>query len=546
MPHDSRRPIYAALARPAVLRRSPSSPSLPRLSDDAPLPELRVAVHDRSRLEWIATVPIAAPGQTHTWDITMQADIPDAMWVPHQPWNHFQVRSRLTSPRLRPGQQLVGPLTDQLRRRTLAVVHALKFETVRLQRALAAVRKRDGELRAEEAEWLGEGVLRATLQAKKGRLALLDLAQQSAQERGEVQNEVQLEATGTALSLQREVALAAEFISNQIIMLVTQLAHTLDGSATSKGRKAMGGDAAKLRTVLQQQLTDETQFRRAAGMRYAELHSHAAIDGYLQRAAQLKKHFQQAVFLEARAYMLDQRLRNWIAIAMAMVASTFYFVWQVWILNTATNAANTTFSLLVAGSIAALVYAAKDRIKEVGRDWLARRVKHGYADRVAHLSLQAHMDPKRSAFGLARETIHVTSSLQPDLLNAELGNTHLVHHLQVRERLRHTGMPVLQQQGLVGLKHVFRYDLSPLLVKLDDQPKHVLLVDKGQFKTRKATRLYLIAVSVRMQLVGSDVVAEQRGFVRLRRRGLEKFVPVRGAPSAPAATRITQPVAALG
>lgn len=544
MPYDSRH--SALLAAPSLppAQRRPSSPSLPRLSENAPLPELRVAVHDRSRLEWIATVPVAAPGQTHTWDITMQADIPDAMWVPHQPWNHFQVRSRLTSPRLRPGQQLVGPQTDQLRRRTLAVVHELKFETVRLQRALAAVRKRDGQLRSEEAEWIGEGVLRATLQAKQGRLKLLDLSQQSALRQGD-RGDGADDSRGDAMALQREVALAVEFISNQIIMLVTQLTRTLDGAPERPKRKPMAGEALRLRTVLHQQLVDETQFRRAAGMRYPELHSNSAVDGYLQRAAQLKKHFQQAVFLEANAYMLDQRLRNWIAIAMAMVASTFYFVWQVWILNTATNAANTTFSLLVAGSIAALVYAAKDRIKEVGRDWLARRVKHGYADRVAHLSLQAHMDPKRSAFGLARETIDITSSLAPDLLNAELGNTHLVHHLHVRERLRHTGMQVLQQQGLVGLKHVFRYDLSPLLVKLDDQPKHVLLVDGGQLKTRKATRLYLIPVAVQMRLVGTDVVAEQRGYVRLRRRGLERFVAVRGPQTSPAATRITQPVAAL-
>jgi hypothetical protein len=544
MPHDSRPFAHLPGPPPLTPPRRPSSPSLPRLSENAPLPELRVAVHDRSRLEWIATVPVAAPGQTHTWDITMQADIPDAMWVPHQPWNHFQVRSRLTSPRLRPGQQLVGPQTDQLRRRTLAVVHGLKFETVRLQRALMAVRKRDGQLRSEEAEWIGEGLLRATLQAKQGRLELLDLAQQGALRR-EDDSQLAGDNRGDALALQREVALAVEFISNQIIMLVTQLTRALEGAPDRPKRKPLAGEALRLRTVLHQQLVDETQFRRAAGMRYPELHSNSAVDGYLQRAAQLKKHFQQAVFLEANAYMLDQRLRNWIAIAMAMVASTFYFVWQVWILNTATNAANTTFSLLVAGSIAALVYAAKDRIKEVGRDWLARRVKHGYADRVAHLSLQAHMDPKRSAFGLARETIDITSSLAPDLLNAELGNTHLVHHLHVRERLRHTGMQVLQQQGLVGLKHVFRYDLSPLLVKLDDQPKHVLLVDGGQLKTRKATRLYLIPVAVQMRLVGTDVVAEQRGYVRLRRRGLERFVAVRGPQTSPAATRITQPVAAL-
>ncbi len=521
MPHDSRRFPPLTPLRPA------SKPKLPHLSLGAPLPELRVAVHDRSRLEWIATVPVAAPGETHTWEITMEAEVPDAMWVEHQPWNHFQVRSRLTSPRLREGALLVGPVTDQLRRRTLAVVHELKFETVRLQRALNAVRRRDGVLRSEEVEWVGEGLLRSVLRARQGRDQLLKLAIDSTE------------------AMRCEADLASEFVSNQILMMISRLTRALQGNGAASRHKPLAGDALKLSTLLQQQLVDENLFRQQSRFRYAEVRSAAGLDGYLHRAAQLKKHFQQAVFLEANAYMLDQRLRNWIAIGMAMIASTFYFVWQVWILNTATNAANTTVSLLIAGSIAALVYAAKDRIKEVGRDWVARRVKNGYADRVAHLSLQAHMDPKRSAFALARETIQVSKSLQPDLLNPELGNTSVIHHLHIRELLRHTGLPTLQQQGLVGLKHVFRYDLSPLLVKLDDQVKHVPILEHGQLHTKTATRVYLIAINVQMRLVGTEVVAQQRGYLRLRRRGLERFVAVHSGPKGAVAQRITQPVAAI-
>lgn len=487
---------------------------------------LRIAVHDRSRLEWVATVPVAKPGETHTWDITLQADVPDAIWVHHAPWDHFQVRSRLTSPMLAPGRQLVGPPIDQLRRRALAVVHQLKSATVALVKPLQVLRRTGERLSRDQADQLAAQVLQVAAETAQARSSLEDLLDddQAALARCGQHNQ-------SSDALVRELGLAEEYISNQLLMLLTRVTQSMGPARVRSQRKVVVpllGHTDIVDAVVRQALEAETAYRSARQMRWVSVKEAGEIEAFVHRAALLKKHFQQALFLDARAYMLDQRLRNWIAATMAMIASSFYFVWQIWILNTATSAASTTVSLVVACAIAALIYAAKDRIKEVGRDWLTRRVKLQYADRVAHLSLQHRMDARKTEFALARETIKVDRRTQPDPLNPALGDTQVVHNLQICERLRHTGLPLLHQQGLVGLKHVFRYDMSPLLVKLDDQRKRVLMMDAqtGKLRTRSGTRVYLIPITVQMTLVGTETRIVQRGVLRMRRSGLERFVPM--------------------
>ena len=225
-----------------------------------------------------------------------------------------------------------------------------------------------------------------------------------------------------------------------------------------------------------------------------------------------------------------RRSSFWLRLVAAMAASTFYFVLQVWVLNAAMAAGQTVTSLAIACAIAGVIYAGKDRIKDIGRDWVASKLKHGIADRVAHLSLQSRIDSRHSAFALARETIRVHKRLEPDRLNPELGRTAAVHRLHVREVLKHTGQQLLHDEGLLGMKHVFRYDLSPLFHKLDDHIKHVPVLGRdGEVHSVAGTRVYAVPVRVRVRLVagGPAVELEERGALLVRRRGLERFV--RGA-----------------
>lgn len=480
-----------------------------RYPEPAPKPFLRMNVHDRSRVEWVATVPVAPAGQTHTWEVEFEAEIADQMWVPHQPWDHFQVRTRLTSPVMAPGHRMVGPPIDQLRRRALAATHELKLAARGPLHVLEAAVRRDRILREEESAEVVR-LLRTALEKA-----------QAAREACDYLCDVRDPA------LQREQLLVDEWVSTHVILLVTRLTAALQGKRTRAGPpRPLGGDVGPVETALRDALLGEQEHRADVGIGSSIARNRHDVELFINRAAQLKKHFQQALFLDARAYMLDSRLRNWIAVVVAMIASTFYFVWQIYVLNAAMTAGSTTVSLMMAGLIAALVYAAKDRIKELGRDWVSRRLKHSYADRVAHLHLQQRMDPHRTKLALARETIHVRRRVEPDRLNPGLGRTTVMHQIHVHELLRHTGLKLLHDQGLTGMKHVFRYDLSPLFDKLDDHVKRVPVATAGGVRTLAATRVYSIPVSLRLRQVGVENPVEicERGLVLVRRRGLERFV----------------------
>ncbi len=487
---------------------------------DAPPLQLHVAAHDQSRVEWICTVPLAPPGVTQNYQVTFEFEIPDAIWVPHDAWQRYQVRTRLTSPPLRQQRQTptVGDPRDGLRMRALSVAQALRVTGRVPVKLLMDAQRRDGTLRAAEST---EAI--AGLHAALGHVVTLRvwLAAQSA---------------NNDASLQREKLLADEYVSGHVLLLLTRLRAALHARHTHKPR-LMAGASQDVLDALSAALRAEHGHRQATDMHPAAPHSPAEVEAYVNRAAQLKKHFQQALFLDVTAFMLDERLRNWIAATMAMVAAVFYFAWQISVLNAVTTGA-TTVSLALAALVGALVYAAKDRIKEVGRSWLAEKLKHTYADRIARLRLQARMDPQRSEFVLARETITVQKYLAADRVNPELGVTTAVFRLRIRERLRHTGLAQLHAQGLLGLKHVFRYDLSPLLAKLDDHEKHVPVLGPNGLTLRSASRVYLLPVIVRLSRQEPDGDRELlcvRGQLVLRGRKLVRFSPqLHRAPAATA------------
>lgn len=486
--------------------RHPETPPDPA----APPLQLRVAAHDQSRVEWICTVPMAPPGATHNYQVTLELQVPDAIWVPHDPWQRYQVRTRLTSPAPPAQHRQVSALDprDRLRLQALSVAHALRVSGREPVRMLRNARRRDGELSDDEA-----GRVNAALRQA------LQHAQQYRQART-------AEAAVTDPSLQREQALADEYVSGHVMLLLTRVRAALQTRAATRPA-LLSGASDRVIDALTEALTAEHSYRHGAQMHQPAPHTPLDVEAYVNRAAQLKKHFQQALFLDATAFMLDERLRNWIAAIMAMVAAVFYFAWQISVLNAVTTGA-TTVSLVLAAIVGALVYAAKDRIKEVGRSWLAEKLKHQYADRIAKLRLQARMDPQSSEFVLARETITVRKYLAPDRFNPELGRTMSVYQLRIRERLRHVGLPQLHAQGLLGLKHVFRYDLSPLLAKLDDTRKHVPVLGPHGLVLRPGARVYVLPVVVRLSRQDADGDHEllvQRGHLLLRGRQLVRFAP---------------------
>jgi hypothetical protein len=65
--------------------------------DSAPDVDLRLAVHDTSRLEWAVSVPLPEKG-TVDYAIEVDLEIPTHVLVGHSPWDQLQELARLDGP----------------------------------------------------------------------------------------------------------------------------------------------------------------------------------------------------------------------------------------------------------------------------------------------------------------------------------------------------------------------------------------------------------------------------------------------------------------
>src|SRR4029079_19597158 len=174
-------------------------------------------------------------------------------------------------------------------------------------------------------------------------------------------------------------------------------------------------------------LTNELRYREQHGFANADPTSPEALERYLARSSRLKKHFQEVLFLDPETFHVAERAYHWIAGFVAVVASTWAFAWQIALLNQANQSSSAqTFStgLFTLALIAGVVYATKDRIKEIGRNWMTTRVHRVWgAQRITRYQAAAHRLPGSDIAVTARESFDQGVASLPDPLNPESGAT---------------------------------------------------------------------------------------------------------------------------
>jgi hypothetical protein len=455
-------------------------------------PKLSVKLHDAARIEWIATVPLPLVGERRRYRVVFDATVDDTLWAPHQPWQHFFARSRLDSPRLEHDGNISADI-DGVRRHAQAVVHHLKETTGLVRRRALAIRRPGGRAEQELIALFNE-----RLEEARNALAQLD------------------SITGTDVAVAHEVRLAYDYGSTQILAMVTRLRRT---EPTPRVPLAHGDGPFARRLC---EVVAEEQARRAEhGYGYAVDGDDARVQAFLDRSALLKRHFQQVLYLDAKAWMVDERYGNVAAVFAAVLASSWYFIWQMYYLNAAMSSSQTTVSLLMAGAVAGLLYAVKDRIKELARRAAATWLKNAWADRFVSLRLQERMVAEMDEVAVVRETIRVAPGRRGDPLNPELGATRKVVRIELDERFESRGLERVEQLGIRALKHVFRYDFSELIRHVDDLRKRVPVLDGGDVKLLGVRRRYLVPIRVR--LFDGDArrpLIEQSGTIIIRGRKL--------------------------
>src|SRR5262249_10875879 len=155
--------------------------------------------------------------------------------------------------------------------------------------------------------------------------------------------------------------------------------------------------------------------------------------------------------------------------------------------------------------IAGLIYATKDRIKEIGRNWMTRKVHRVWgAQRITRYRAPRRRLPGRDIIVDARESFNQGVVHVPDPLNPEGGATTRITVLAYQQRGEVFPNAQLLRSGVRRVKHVFRYDLSPLFARLDDATKPVPVLDDVSRRVRfiDAPRCYRLPIKVEVEAGG--------------------------------------------
>ncbi len=468
---------------------------------------VRMEIHDASRVEWSVALPLPRAKVAH-YTINVEMDIPSNAFARHTPWDQLQSFTRLDGGVAFAVEGDVLTI-DALRRNALGVAGQLARvgERFRHQCVVAAslftrVPNRNlGETLAAEIE---AGVALA----RDARGKLVSPAETDAPE------------------LARERRLVDEYVSIRLLTLLAGAERGLGVLEESRAPHAadLVATVAETESRIADALEVELGYRGGRGFVCADPGSQASLEAYLDRASQLKKHFQEVLFLEAEVFQVAERLHHWAAIVGALVASTWAFVLQILLSKHASSSSEAVGSGLVTlALVAGVVYATKDRVKDMGRAWISGNVHRFYAQRVARYRAPARRLPGRDVVVAARESFEQRVVRKPDPLNPESGSqvpSTLIRYTHRGKVLPTTG---LAAAGVKRVKHVFRYDLSPLFGRLDDAVKQVPVLDRTTHRVRfsEAPRSYRFPIRIRVVCGGE--VQEEVAIVVLHKGGLDRL-----------------------
>ena len=467
---------------------------------------VRLEVHDASRLEWSVSIPLPA-NRRLAYAIEVELEIPANAFAPHAPWDQLQSFTRLDGAQVTSGGS--DPISiDGVRRHALAVAQKL-------------ARASDGFSR----HCLLAGSLFAVAPPRalaEGLILWLDAARATAEEARGVASAEDGEDEG----VERERDLADEYVSVRFLETLAAAERSLALLRDSKSPhvSTMRDAIATAEQRVAANLGEELERRSARGWICGDAASPEVLEQYLDRASRLKKHFQEVLFLEPETFHVAERLHHWVAAIAALLASTWAFAWQMFLAHrTPTTEAQLGSGLVLVLITGGLVYAAKDRIKEVGRSWISGNVHRFYAQRVARYRAPARRLPARDVIVAARESCGQSHTSHLDPLNPKSGASVPATTIRYAHQGTVFPRPELWRQGVRRIKHVFRYDLSPLFARLDDAVKPVPVLDPDTRRVcfAAAPRCYRVPVSIRVRC-GREWKADRATLV-LTKRGLDRL-----------------------
>ena len=433
--------------------------------------------------------PPDARHRREAYSIDVEMEIPANVFARHLPWDQLQSWTRLdgTAQTSVAGQT---PSVDALRRGAIAFAHKLARASegfsrhCRLAGAVSATAFTPESLEDGLDLWLAFAV--ATAAEARTRLAR--------------------RARGDALDIARERKLVDEYVSVRLLEMLASAERAIAALRESRSpeRRPLRGGARPHRGAASPRRSERRSLTAtpSAGSIRTPL-APASLEAYIERSSRLKKHFQEVLFLEPETYQVAERLHNWVAVFVALVASTL----GVRLADRADGPqADEDVGLRLGDPLLALIARRHLRGEgphqgdRAGLDQRQRAPLLRAARRPLARAGQAFAGAGRHRAS-ARESFDQRVVRRPDPLSPDSGATMPATHIRYVHRGTGARQAGASGRGVRRVKHIFRYDLSPLFARLDDPVKQVPVFDGATRRVAftAAPRCYRVAVRLRVR-----------------------------------------------
>ena len=279
-------------------------------------------------------------------------------------------------------------------------------------------------------------------------------------------------------------------------------------------------------TGLADALKEEMRYRRGAGFEVVEAGGTAHLERLLARMGSFKKHFERVLFLDVETYEIVSRVSGWLSALMAMLAYLWFFVWQITLERhpVALGSGMVMFAFLTA-----IAYASRERLKEVGRSWLAGRVQRMFAQRVTRYRVPSQSSKAAGTLVVsARESFSQSSAQRPDPVYPEGDITREVTLLRFSHSGKLTSPAGPDASSARQIRFVYRLDLSPIFSRLHDAVRGLAAIDPstGKLAIIDVSRNYELPLRVTLkQADGREdfrwgVILNKNGLVRVEKRAV--------------------------
>jgi hypothetical protein len=458
---------------------------------------VRLRVHDASRVEWTVALPLPEDGAID-YEIVVQLEVPSGAVARDAPWDQLQVFTRLDGP------AAIASSDD-------GTVDSIRRGAVTLTRMLG--RAKEGFVR--HCSKVAQGKSEPDIGGSPFLTIWLDAALQAVRDaRGKL---TRVGANENAL-IARERMLVDEFVSVRLLDALAEADAGASGAARSTTPEARSA-FDELHARIAGALCREMDYRRSRGFLAATKDSSESLEAYLARASQLKKHFEEVLFLDRETELREERVRLWSAVAGALIGGIAIAVplQLTWIFR-----GNIGLGLVALALFTGIGYALREHIKESGRRWLAGKMVRYQSQRALRCRAPAQRLPTRDVVVEAHEWCRQVSRTAPDPLNPEGGASLRVTRVEYLHRGKLRPQADLWRAGVRRVLHIFRYDLSPLFPRLDDAEKPVPVAADGEVNFVPTPRRYQVPIEVALDLGGQRHL--QRATIVIDRGGVRRLV----------------------